>query len=51
MTEYLLNINEAAQFFLSHPTRPEGGLVAPPEIPGIGCDIDMSKVEREELLS
>ncbi len=51
MTEYLLNINEAAQFFLSHPTRPEGGLVAPPEIPGIGCDIDMSKVETEELLS
>ena len=51
MAEYLLNVNEAAQYFLQYPSKPVGGELAPPEVPGIGCDIDMSKVESEEFLS
>ena len=47
MTEYLLTINRAAQYFLKYPSEPVHGMVAPPETPGIGCDIDESKVEHE----
>lgn len=51
MTEYLLTINEAAQYFLKYPSFPVHGRVAPPEVPGIGCNIDESKVEQEMFLA
>ena len=51
MTEYILNINDAAQYFMKYPTKPVHGMVMPPEVPGIGCDIDESKVEKSEILA
>lgn len=50
MTEYLLTINEASQYFLKYPSRPKNGKLYPPEVNGIGCDIDENKVEHCEIL-
>ncbi len=50
MTEYLININEAAQYFYKYPQPPKAGMIAPTEVPGIGNDIDETKIEKETKL-
>ena len=51
MTEYLLTINAASQFFLEHVSEPVNGNIIPPEVPGVGCDINEAKVQSEEKIS
>jgi L-rhamnonate dehydratase len=48
--EYLIKWNEIHQFFLEHPVKPVGGQVTVPTTPGIGMDLDSSRIEsRKEL--
>jgi L-rhamnonate dehydratase len=50
MAEYLIRSQPAAQHFHRQVMRPEGGAIALPETPGLGLEIDPSKVEtRREL--
>ena len=45
--EYLIKWNEVNQFFLKDPIRPEGGVVALPTAPGLGIELDESKIEAQ----
>lgn len=48
--EYLLKWNVLHQWFLAHPVRPSGGVVSPPDRPGLGMELDEDKIEsRREL--
>ena len=50
LLEYLIKWNQIHQFFLREPIEPRDGVVALPTSPGMGMEIDESKVEgREEL--
>lgn len=51
LVEYLVKWNEGLQFFFDEPIHPENGVVRVPDRPGIGVDIDDSKVEREEAFT
>lgn len=48
--EYLVKWNEEHQFFYRHPIRPVGGVVKLPTAPGLGVDIDESKIAVERDL-
>ena len=48
--EYLVQWNEIIQFFLKHPVRPVNGYVTVSDTPGLGLEIDDSKVEEKRLL-
>ncbi len=45
--EYLVKWNEIHQHFLANPCKPLGGEIHAPEPPGIGMDLDPSKIEQE----
>jgi L-rhamnonate dehydratase len=47
LMEYLILRNDATQFFFKNPTRPVNGFFTPPTAPGVGCDLDESKIEAE----
>ena len=50
LLEYLVKWNEVHQFFLREQVRPVNGWVAVPETPGLGIELDESKIEdRREL--
>lgn len=50
MLEYLIKWNQIHQFFLRTPIRPEGGYVTLPEGPGLGIELDETKIQsRREL--
>jgi L-rhamnonate dehydratase len=50
LLEYLIKWNEIHQFFLKVPLKPIGGVVKLPATPGIGMDLDESKMEtRQEV--
>jgi L-alanine-DL-glutamate epimerase-like enolase superfamily enzyme len=50
LLEYLVKWNEINQFFLRTPLKPVGGVIQVPETPGLGMDLDDSRVEsRREL--
>ena len=50
LMEYLIKWNLIHQWFLAHPVRPVRGYIAPPTEPGLGMDLDDSKIEsRREL--
>ena len=51
MMEYLDSFNHLTQYFIKQPMMPVDGHFLPPEAPGIGIEIDQSKVESEQLLS
>ncbi|MCS7051988.1 MAG: hypothetical protein NZL87_10260, partial [Thermomicrobium sp.] len=48
--EYLLKWNELLQFFFDQPVRPENGVIRVPTRPGMGVDLDPTKIEREREL-
>lgn len=50
IAEYLMLVGEASQYFLKYPCRPENGYFVPPTTPGIGLDIDESKVDESYFL-
>ena len=50
LAEYLMLVGEASQYFLRTPCRPENGSFTPLETPGIGLDIDESKVDESVFL-
>lgn len=50
LIEYLVKWNAIHQWFLAHPVHPVNGFVTPPTEPGLGMDLDESKIEsRREL--
>ena len=51
LLEYLIKWNEIHQFFLEHPVKPVGGQVTVPTTPGIGMDLDPSRIESRKELS
>ena len=51
MMEYLVIRNEIEQFFLKNPLKPVNGFIVPPTAPGVGLDLDESKIESERDIS
>jgi L-alanine-DL-glutamate epimerase-like enolase superfamily enzyme len=45
--EFLLKWNVINQHFLAHPITPRNGMIAAPEQPGLGMDLDPAKIEDE----
>jgi L-rhamnonate dehydratase len=50
MVEYLVKWNELLQFFWREPVKPVGGMITVSDRPGLGVEIDPSKIESEEEL-
>ena len=48
--EFLIKWNEVHQFFFKHPIRPVNGAVSLPTSPGIGIEIDTTKVNQQTVL-
>jgi L-rhamnonate dehydratase len=48
--EYLIKWNEIHQFFLRTPLKPSGGVVQLPGTPGLGMDLDTSKIETQRIV-
>jgi L-alanine-DL-glutamate epimerase-like enolase superfamily enzyme len=48
--EYLVQWNEIIQFFLAHPIRPVDGQITVSDRPGLGLEIDDSKVTRRRTV-
>ena len=51
LLEYLVKWNQVHQFFLREPVQPQGGVVALPQAPGLGMELDEAKVQRERELA
>ncbi|MDW8059710.1 MAG: enolase C-terminal domain-like protein [Thermomicrobium sp.] len=49
--EYLLKWNELLQFFFLEPVQPVNGVIRVPERPGMGVELDPSKIESERELA
>jgi len=47
MIEYQVVGQEIVQFFLKNPVKPVNGFITPPTAPGVGLDLDESKIESE----
>ena len=47
MMEYLVIEMEVGQFFFKHPVKPVNGFITPPTVPGVGYELDESKIESE----
>jgi L-alanine-DL-glutamate epimerase-like enolase superfamily enzyme len=50
MVEYLVKWNELLQFFWQEPVKPVDGMVTLPDRPGLGVEIDESKIVSEKEL-
>jgi len=51
MMEDLVAFRQMSQHFLAEPLKPVDGYFTPPTAPGMGLDIDESKIESEKQLS
>jgi len=51
MMEHLVVLDKVLQFFFKSPLRPVNGFVTPPEAPGVGIELDESKIESERDIS
>lgn len=51
LLEYLIKWNEIHQFFLKQPLKPVGGVVKLPTTPGIGMDLDETKIESRQAVT
>ncbi len=49
--EYLVKWNAVHQFFFREPLQPVNGVVAPPDRPGMGMELDETKIEHRRELS
>ncbi len=47
MMEYLVVLQEMLQFFLKNPVKPVNGFITPLTAPGVGLELDESKIESE----
>jgi L-alanine-DL-glutamate epimerase-like enolase superfamily enzyme len=50
LVEYLVKWNELLQFFWKDPIKPVAGVVTVPDRPGLGVEIDPTKIEEEKEL-
>jgi L-alanine-DL-glutamate epimerase-like enolase superfamily enzyme len=50
LLEYLVKWNEIHQFFLAAPLKPKNGVVALPDSPGMGMELDEAKIEQRRVL-
>ena len=50
LLEYLIKWNEVHQFFLEQPLKPSNGVITLPETPGLGMDLDESKIQEQREL-
>ena len=50
LLEYLVKWNEVHQFFLKTPLKPVGGVVHLPETPGLGMDLDETRIESQRVV-
>ena len=48
--EFLVKWNAIHQFFLKTPVNPKNGMIAIPEEPGLGMEIDDSKIDSETII-
>jgi len=51
MLEYHYIHSESYQHFLKKPVKPVNGYFYPPEVPGVGLDVDQSKIESEREIN
>jgi L-alanine-DL-glutamate epimerase-like enolase superfamily enzyme len=51
MAEYLIGPQERSQHFLLNKVKPVNGFITPLNVPGVGLDIDESKIETERDIS
>jgi L-alanine-DL-glutamate epimerase-like enolase superfamily enzyme len=51
LIEYLLKWNQIHQHFLRTPLQPVGGMVIPPDAPGMGMELDQRKIVRERAIN
>jgi len=51
LLEYLIKWNEVHQFFFKNPVKPQGGVLTLPEGPGMGVEIDESRIVSQKELS
>jgi L-alanine-DL-glutamate epimerase-like enolase superfamily enzyme len=50
MQEYLVKWNTVNQFFIKHKLTPVDGWLTPPDLPGLGIEIDEAVIEDETVL-
>ena len=50
LLEYLIKWNEIHQFFLKEPLKPSNGVITLPETPGLGMDLDESRIQEQREL-
>ena len=50
MLEYLIKWNEIHQFFFRNPLKPVDGMITVPADPGMGVELDETKIESEREL-
>jgi L-rhamnonate dehydratase len=50
LIEYLLKWNQIHQHFLRTPLQPVNGIVVPPDVPGMGMELDEAKISRQREL-
>lgn len=50
LLEYLIKWNEIHQFFLKDPLKPVNGVVTVPTGPGIGMELDESKIQQRQVV-
>ena len=48
LQEYLVKWNAINQHFLAHPIAPRGGEFGLPTVPGLGMDLDATKIEAQQ---
>lgn len=51
MLEYYLVLGEIYQHFLQAPLKLQAGYFYPPDVVGVGLDVDETKVESETAVS
>jgi L-alanine-DL-glutamate epimerase-like enolase superfamily enzyme len=51
LLEYLVKWNEIHQFFLQTPLKPQDGYIVLPTTPGLGMELDSTKIESQRELT
>ena len=48
MFEYLIAEQERCQHFLKHRIKPVNGFIIPPDVAGVGIELDEDRIESEK---